>query len=273
MYIKLACLALVLFGVASATSENRLVGGTPTTIREFPYIVAITYHYPSIGLTIQRCVGSLVSSWHVLTSSFCFTGANLNNMLVRAGSSYSLSGGIEVPIRSVVQHPDYEAAPRTADLAVVFLANALPITGDINVLFIPAPGTYIPDGQEVKIVSWGFESEPGPGSVQLNSLKSILLSKIPLDACEAIYENSEGVSIDEAVICTNAIGRGTCFGDSGAPAVIGDVLVGVSSFYQECGNDNYPDVLTRIDKYTDWIVQVATAPNREGTPLKTAKVY
>ena len=58
---------------AAAAPENRIVGGDHVTIQEFPYIVAYTYRYPGPGITVQRCVGALVSSWHVVTSGFCFT--------------------------------------------------------------------------------------------------------------------------------------------------------------------------------------------------------
>ena len=60
------------------------------------------------------------------------------------------------------------------------------------------------------------------------------------------------------VLCAAAAGRGMCMGDSGAPVAIDNALVGCSSFYRDCLTDEFPDVFTRIDRYTNWILEVAT---------------
>lgn len=263
-------MAFAVFAAASAAPESRIVGGEHTTIENFPYIVALTYYYPRPSITVQRCVGSLLSSWHVLTSGFCFTGADENNFEIRAGSTNSLAGGTVVTLSQVVKHPDYVEAPRVGDVAVVFLQTPLGISSVINVLFLPPQNTYIPDGTSVKIVSWGFEYEGGP---QLETLKTINLNKVNNEECQAVYEGSELVDINEGVICANSVGRGTCAGDSGAPMVIGQVVVGISSYYEGCGYDDYPDVFTRIDRYTNWILGVASAPGRSGVDtIRTAPV-
>ncbi|CAG5037503.1 unnamed protein product [Parnassius apollo] len=270
MAIKALCLALTLACAVIAAPDTRIVGGTPTTIEDFPYIVALVYWYPGPGITIQRCVGGLISSWHVLTTSFCFTGAVLSNMEVRAGSTNSLSGGVVVTIREVIKHPDYQETPRVADIAVVVLESPLAITNTINILYLPPQSTYIPDGQSVKVVSWGFESEIGP---QLETLKTINLKKVPLEDCQAAYAEKDTVVIDDPVICAAEEGDvGTCRGDSGAPMVIDQVVVGLSSYFQDCGTDDYPDVFTRIDRYTDWIISVATAQYRNGTTVRVKPV-
>lgn len=93
---------------------------------------------------------------HVCTSTF-HSGAIEENMLVRAGTSNSLSGGIVVPIARVTKHPDYLETPRSRDIAVVQLELPLGMTNTIDFLYLPSEGTYIPDGTETKVVSWGFE--------------------------------------------------------------------------------------------------------------------
>lgn len=65
-----------------------------------------------------------------------------------------------------------------------------------------------------------------------------------------------------AVFCAAETDKGICFGDAGAPFVSTvfstEALVGISSYYQECGT--YPDVFTRIDQYSNWILEIAAAP-------------
>ncbi|XP_053618889.1 trypsin delta-like isoform X2 [Plodia interpunctella] len=248
-------LAILAIGNATRAPEPRLVGGTPTTIQEFPFIVSLVYYYPGPQIWIQRCVGSLVSSFHVLTTGYCFTQAVIANMLVRAGSTYSMSGGTLRSIRDVIKHPEYVEAPRAGDIAIAVLDSPLGITDTIGVLYIPPQDTFIPDGYELKIVSWGFESETGP---QLDTLQTVNMNKLPLDECQAIFSGSNAVTIGDPVICAAAPGRSVCVGDSGAPMVIGETLVGLSSYYDGCGDDK-PDVFARIDRYTNWIIEVAAS--------------
>ncbi|KAH9628932.1 hypothetical protein HF086_006301, partial [Spodoptera exigua] len=180
----------------SAAPDGRIVGGDHVTIEEFPYAVAYTY-----------------------------LGANLDNMRIRAGSTNSLSGGTVVEIDNVVKHPDYTETPRSHDIAVTFLKTPLGLSNVINVLYLPPANTYIPDGQSLKVVSWGFESV--------------------------------------SVICAAAAGKGMCMGDSGAPMVINNAIVGSSSFFKDCLDDEFPDIFTRIDRYTNWILEVASSGGRK----------
>ncbi|KAF9808011.1 hypothetical protein SFRURICE_017183, partial [Spodoptera frugiperda] len=246
--------------LAAAAPEGRIVGGDHVTIEEFPYAVAYTYLYPGPGITVQRCVGCLVSSFHALTSAYCFTGAILNNMRIRAGSTNSLSGGTVVEIDTFVKHPDYTETPRSNDIAVTFLKTPLGISNVINVLFLPPANYIIPDGQSVKVVSWGFESE---GGNQLETLKTVFLNKLSLADCQAVYGDTNSVEISDSVICASAAGKGMCMGDSGAPMVINNVVVGASSFYKDCLDDEFPDVFTRVDRYTNWILDVASSGGRK----------
>ncbi|XP_037302005.1 trypsin, alkaline C-like [Manduca sexta] len=259
--------ALALLAAVSAAPESRIVGGEHTTIEQFPYIVALTYFYPGPGILIQRCVGSLLSSWHVLTTSYCFTGGILNQFEVRAGSTNSLSGGVVVLFDELIKYPNYVEKPREGDVAVVRLKTPLGISSTIDVLYLPPQGTSIADGSSVKVVSWGFEYEGGP---QLQTLKTINLYKVNVDECKAAYEGSEAVAISDRVICAKAPGRGICFGDAGAPMVIGRVVVGTASYYESCDTQDYPDLFSRIDTYTNWILSVAVAPRsdiRSPTPM------
>lgn len=45
----------------------------------------------------------------------------------------------------------------------------------------------------------------------------------------------------------------SCEGDSGGPAVVGKVLVGIVSFGYGCGRRNTPGVYTNVAKVAQWI--------------------
>ncbi|CAH0599068.1 unnamed protein product [Chrysodeixis includens] len=264
---SLAYLFLALFATALAAPESRLTGGDPITIEQFPYILSYTYNYPNAGITIQRCVGSLISSWHALSSAFCFSGAILDNLVIRAGSTDSLVGGTLVMVSHVVQHPNYAANPRTNDLAVTFLANPLGITSVINVLFLPPNNYYVADGTSLQAVSWGFNA----AGTQYSTLRTANLVKQNLDECAEIYADENAVAITDTVICASADGKGLCNGDSGAPLVQNNVILGLFSWNTQCGDSSYPDVVTRIDRFTNWILSVAVS-GRSSPGLRAAPV-
>ncbi|XP_026317202.1 vitellin-degrading protease-like isoform X2 [Hyposmocoma kahamanoa] len=237
---------------ASPSPDTRVGSGTPTTIEEFSYIVVFLYYYSERETYVQRCVGSLISSWHVLTTAYCFTDANLNLMLIRAGSTDSLSHGSLSTLGNVVLHPNYVEAPRTADIAVTNLSFPMSLSSTIGIVHLPHQGTYIPDGSLTTVVSWGLELEIGP---QPKILKTVLLYKLPLVSCRNIYEGSTSVEIGDPVICVVRTGiPDMCVIDSGAPMTINKVLVGVASYTLGCGNTTSPDVFTRIDNVTACLV-------------------
>lgn len=79
-------------------------------------------------------------------------------MLIRAGSTNSLTGGTVVTVSHFVQNPGYAANPRANDIAVTFLANPLGISATINVLYLPPNNFYIADGFTLNVVGWGFDA-------------------------------------------------------------------------------------------------------------------
>ncbi|XP_052745379.1 trypsin, alkaline A-like [Bicyclus anynana] len=291
MVTRLICLALALFCTVSAAPESRIVGGSPAAIQEFPSAIAVVYHYPNIDRYIQRCAGALVSSWHILTTAFCFTcqvdahelyndqilmffipvafknrGANINNVRLSGGSAQSLGGAQVSTAREIIQHPEYVAETRLNDLAVVVSTNPFVITGALNIVFIPPANTFLPDGLVTRVAGWGFESE---GGAQLDSLQAITLTTISTAACQEAFADVNDIDINDSVLCASSPTAGTCFGDAGAPMYYNNVVVGLASYYKDCGNPTYPDVFTRVDRHTDWIMSVAVTPTGE-TPLRAA---
>ncbi|XP_050671925.1 trypsin-7-like [Leptidea sinapis] len=256
------CLFLVICcAVASASPQGRIAGGEAAEVESHPYMTALVYYYPRPDIYIQRCVGPLISSWHVLTTAYCFNGAEQSNFQVRAGSTKSMEGGSVTSILEVIEHPDYVLDPRENDIAVVLLATPFSVSDVTNPLLLPPPNVYLPVGTLGTVTGWGFEVENGE---QLDSLKTVTLRTIPLDTCQKAYEGVIGVSIQDTALCATEENKGTCFGDSGSPMVTDmfgqKVLVGISSIYKDCGSAEYPDIFTRVDRFTRWILEVAVVP-------------
>jgi trypsin len=76
---------------------------------------------------------------------------------------------------------------------------------------------------------------------------------------QAICRNnyaSIGDTITDNMLCAgwlNVGGRDQCQGDSGGPLYHNRVVVGLSSFGEECGLPEFPGVNTRLSRYTSWI--------------------
>jgi len=47
--------------------------------------------------------------------------------------------------------------------------------------------------------------------------------------------------------------RDSCYGDSGGPLIVDNTLVGIISWGNECAEDGFPGVYTKVQNYTTWI--------------------
>ena len=74
-----------------------------------------------------------------------------------------------------------------------------------------------------------------------------------------------GSPITDNQLCSGKMdtgGVGICHGDSGGPLMCENngtfYLTGIVSWSSGCAEKNAPDVLTRVDKYLDWIVETTS---------------
>lgn len=104
---------------------------------------------------------------------------------------------------------------------------------------------------------WGFiNSERKEAVIK----KKVLTKLISSGDCLEQYKDKPGVVIDKKNVCVLRVENSTemsCIGDSGSPVMfshrlqwyqIGIVSVGIG----DCG-DKFPDILTRVESYMDWI--------------------
>ena len=105
------------------------------------------------------------------------------------------------------------------------------------------------------------ENEP---ELSPEKLRKATVPIVDREICDSRYlkewqEEWGQVNMTEAItdnmICAGPsdIYRGTCFGDSGGPALLGSQVVGLASFTMGCNDAYFPAVSTRVGKYVDWI--------------------
>ncbi|MGP4114880.1 S1 family peptidase [Streptomyces sp. 4N509B] len=249
--------ALVAPATAGAEPSTRIVGGTPTTTEEYPYVVQVTDAAEN-----QFCGGTLVTPTKVVTAAHCVDWTTEEDILVVAGRTYLAgSDGTVAEASDVWIHPDYDANEITADVAVITLAEELPYA---TLPVVSSDDTDIyGEGSPTRLLGWGYTSEQGQSSDQL------LTAEVPLvsDAdCEDAYGSW---FIPEAHVCAGLPEGGvdTCQGDSGGPFVIDGVLAGVVSWGNGCARPGNPGVYTRLTTYADDVAAQLglAAPNAAGT--------
>ena len=100
---------------------------------------------------------------------------------------------------------------------------------------------------------------PFPDGIYPDGLHEVEVQVLDNKVCSDLY----GPMITETMMCTSGMsGRGTCFGDSGGPALVKSpdgsyVQVGIVSFGANAGCENgYPSGQVLVHKFIDWIQHV-----------------
>ncbi|KAI5633543.1 trypsin domain-containing protein [Phthorimaea operculella] len=254
------------------------MGGEETTIEKWPHIVQLMWqmsHY---------CGGSLLTRRHVLTAAHCLINTlenstlypvNPEELMVRAGATRVVEGnGILSQVLDYIGHEDYsKEIENDNDIAVMLLADALPLGDTIQLVKLPNAGEIVPDGSPITYIGWGmirhgpiWEIIIGPSKV----LREVEVVKVNHDLCrEAYLEVQDEVSnsiwpwwwnttftVTENMLCAGLMdvgGKDACSGDSGGPVVYNGTVVGVVSWGHRCGHPKAMGVSARVANYIDWI--------------------
>ncbi|MGH2953065.1 MAG: S1 family peptidase [Solirubrobacterales bacterium] len=242
---------------AAAEREPRVVGGTETTIEQWPWQVAIADPNASgDGFDRQFCGGSLVAPNLVITAAHCvydtgdligltclplLEGFNFppSDFSVIAGrTTLSSSAGDEVPVEEIYYfvddgagNPEAEAQTDpgqgdalfdcdTLEWDVVFLELDSSVgtpAAPIHIAGADEAAIWAP-GKDAFVTGWGTTSEGGSKS---DTLRFAQIEIIDDGTC-----GSPGVYgsdfYPETMVCAGVLegGKDTCQGDSGGPLVV-----------------------------------------------------
>lgn len=186
-----------------------------------------------------------------------------------------------IKVKEKVIHPDYNmrgnvTSPLNNDIGLLRLEYPIIFTSQISPLCLPALGeTGFGDsvhgasnasmldttgvdivGQNATVLGWGMINDQGDFA---ESLRGAEVEILPNKACNDLF----GIMTENMMCTSGASGRGTCFGDSGGPAIVKQpdgswVQVGIAAFGALSGCEKgYPSGQTVVHKYIDWI-QVVT---------------
>jgi len=222
--------------------------------------------HPYVGLLVfddadgpaWSCTGALLSSTVVLTAGHCTDGA----VAARIWMDEVVQGNAQFPFGGTTS---YEGTPSTypgfcvacnsfsilrwleGDVGIVVLSEPVPTSVVSTYVQLPASGlaSTLANNSEIRHVGYGDQfrlvggGRPGTGGSlrRLTSVASLISGK---------FDNSENLI---RLSSNSAKGKGgTCYGDSGAPNLVGTrhVTIAVTS-YGTNGNCTGSDYSTRID--------------------------
>jgi secreted trypsin-like serine protease len=230
-------LAVVAAPGASA-GDPRIVGGSPTTINEFPATVIFNVN------GAQHCAGTLVAKNKVLTAAHCTDGVEASQMEIIGGrTKFSDTSGEKAGVSDVWQNPGFDMNGMQHDNSVLTLDKELPY--EPATLVQSADDAAYQAGADVTVVGWGATSEGGDVS---DTLLKVSVPVVDNSTCAEKYSAS-GSNYDKASMFCAGVpegGKDSCQGDSGGPAYVDGKLAGIVSWGQGCARKDFPGVYTNV---------------------------
>ncbi|KAF2887373.1 hypothetical protein ILUMI_18799, partial [Ignelater luminosus] len=259
-------------------SQERIHGGTVTSIWEFPWMALLRYNYNGSSSDAGfKCGGTLINSRYVLTAAHCVSlRSHMEFYLasVRLGEwristerdceesilPQCAEPVIDLNIEEQIVHPNYYRKTGENDIALLRLEKNVKFSDFIQPICLPVRESPEPSpGFDVHVVGWGATENETQSDYKLK----VKLSIVSRTACSIAYKSTETKGVDR--ICAGGeLGKDSCKGDSGGPLM--SSFAGENAkprYYQEgivsrgmgCGNLGVPGVYTRVAKYMDWIIE------------------
>uniref|UniRef100_A0A2A4IV60 Peptidase S1 domain-containing protein n=1 Tax=Heliothis virescens TaxID=7102 RepID=A0A2A4IV60_HELVI len=221
---------------------GKIVGGTETTIQEYPYQAYLLLYN---GSDYFQCGGSIVNAYYVVTAAHCLE--EIQTVYVRIGSTISNSGGLQYETSTFYSHPSYNPNTFDFDVGIVSVSQGMQLDGT-NAKAISLVRTFydVSNGTEITLTGWGATGE---GESVTSTLRVVSVPAIDRPTCN----EQLGGGITSRMFCAGLPegGKDTCQGDSGGPAVIESTgrLAGIVSFGYGCARPDSPGVYTRIGNF------------------------
>ena len=215
----------------AATSASAVIWGTKDG-NKHPYVAMIIFDVN--GSPSWRCSGALLNSRTVLTAAHCTYGATgarvWTDSDLRSNNEYPFGGStsVEGTPHSHPSYNDFAGFPQTYDVGVVKLSQSINLSKYAKLPSIGEVNTKAKKGRRDNLTVVGYGLQAVRPSLQADPVRYYGDPRI-------INLNNANTGSSNIQITANngqADGGGSCFGDSGGPALFkgSNTVAGVGSF-------------------------------------------
>jgi hypothetical protein len=232
----------------SGSVGTGIFGGRRAYADEFPDCVSIG---DANGFC---CTGTLIGANVVVTAGHCVFGDCASRVYVGLDSNAPDPNKI-YNVKKTILHPNYSPATLRNDVAIVVLEKEVPGVMPRRI----APSTDIDSAFYVRLAGYGL-TERFEAGIQMTVDCAVATLDCNCADCSDDFGCHAGFEL-----VAGGMGLDSCNGDSGGPAYIekdGELLLAgatsraTTNAAAPCGEGG---IYVRIDKYRDWIEQVAAA--------------
>lgn len=205
-------------------------------------------------INLLECGGILVSDRFALTAGHCVYKKNIENFVIRAGTSTLGEGGQTFTISQAIFHPKFDISQDHYDAVLLLLDEPVSIS-NVKFAVLATDDSAITEGATIMVAGWGW-IESNNDNEYPPTLRDTSLVILGDKECKNSYKTPV---INDEMFCANYSGteiHDFCFGDYGGPGVINGILQGIISFGEGCGDGYNGKVFVRVSKIREWIQSI-----------------
>jgi trypsin len=274
-----AILALALCAPAGASASGgaqaSIIGGSPASTAQFPYLAYIEAGNKHSGFA---CTGTVVAPRVVLTAAHC--AEDVETGTFSQPGEYAVAIGVANPKQASPENvfavtethvfPFFDPGVVHGDAAVLILSR--PTTAPPLALAGAADAALYEGGASVSVAGWGLTAAQNRQAP--TNMRSATMTVQKDSTCrrktKGFYKDYSG-AFQVCLLSPPKNKSGTCFGDSGGPAVATRpdgtaVELAVISVVGPLCTPQAPNVLTRVDYVSSWVAEWIAAVETGAPP-------